>query len=58
MEGLVGGASSEAGGSFSEKFELRQRLGDGMTACVYLAVRRSTGELLACKLCDRRKAKG
>lgn len=49
---------SEARASLDDKFELRTKLGDGMTACVYVAVERQTGQLFACKLCDRRKSKG
>jgi len=46
--------------SFDDEFELRtdELLGDGMTACVYVAVSRNTGELMAAKLCDRRMARG
>ena len=44
----------EGGTSFDEHFELRNKLGDGMTACVYVARDRRTGKYYACKLCERR----
>ena len=52
------GFQEAADTSVHDEWEVRTRLGDGMTACVYVAVHRQTGELRACKLCDRRKAKG
>lgn len=50
--------SAEGSGAFDDQFELRTKLGDGMTASVYVAVHRQSGQLLACKLCDRHKSKG
>ena len=44
-----------AGGSFSSQYTLQTRLGDGMTACVYIAREKATGELFACKLAERKQ---
>ena len=43
-------------GSFAATYALQQRLGDGGTAVVHAAVHRETGELVACKLGQRRRS--
>lgn len=48
------GLRDEAGGAFDDKYILQQKLGDGMTACVYVATERAGGRQCACKLSERR----
>jgi len=43
-----------AGTSFDDRYTLHGKLGDGLTACVYLARDRKTGQCFACKLAERR----
>lgn len=44
-----------SGAAFSDSFDLsRTKLGDGMTATVFVATDRATGQLRACKLAERR----
>ena len=46
---------SSAGMPFEHEYLLTNaKLGDGMTACVWVATHRTTGELRACKLAERR----
>lgn len=42
------------GASFSDRYAVGNKLGDGGTASVWLAVNRTTGEEVACKIVSRR----
>ena len=47
--------TSQAGTSFEDSFGLSQtKLGDGMTATVFVATHKATGRLCACKLAERK----
>lgn len=50
--------TSQAGTSFEDSFGLSQtKLGDGMTATVFVATHKATGRLCACKLAERKGQK-
>ena len=43
----------EAGTSFDDSYQICQRLGDGMTAVVYMALQKATGQVVVCKLAEK-----